>query len=153
MEFCSKTLTIILKQLKEELKLSQNDLLTSISYYIASELSIELLENVEFLYRHNPPIIHRDLKPDNILITNGINGRFIKIADFGLSTIHEFSQKTHTQYLGTFRLITPEVINGRKYDTKADIFSLGTITQDLFHIHINEEIRSIDIENNDLRKI
>ncbi len=37
MEFCSKTLTIILKQLNEELELSQNDFLTSISYYIASE--------------------------------------------------------------------------------------------------------------------
>jgi hypothetical protein len=53
MEFCSKTLTFILKKLKEKLKLSQNDLLTSISYYIASELSIELLESVESLHKHN----------------------------------------------------------------------------------------------------
>ncbi len=77
------------------------------------------------------------MKTDNILITKGINGRFIKITAFGLSKIHEFSQQTHTQYLGTDRFIAPEV-NSRKYDTKADIFSLGATMQELFHIHINE---------------
>jgi 3-phosphoinositide dependent protein kinase-1 len=49
----------------------------------------ELIECVNYLHVRN--IIHRDLKPMNILITDGINGRFVKLEDFGLSAIHEFN--------------------------------------------------------------
>jgi serine/threonine protein kinase len=138
MEFCSKTLAILMEQIKIELNMKDNDLLTPLCYYIASELSIELLECVNYLHKQNPPIIHRDLKPDNILITDERNGRFVKLADFGLSTIHEFSYQSHTQSLGTVKFIAPEVLEGRNYDTKADIYSLGAVMQNIFNIDINE---------------
>jgi serine/threonine-protein kinase len=48
----------------------------------------KIIECVNYL--HERKIIHRDLKPANILITDGINGRFVRLADFGLSGIHEF---------------------------------------------------------------
>jgi serine/threonine-protein kinase len=51
---------------------------------------IELLESVDYLHKQNPPIIHKDLKPENILIDFRINGRFIKLSDFGLAKFHEF---------------------------------------------------------------
>jgi serine/threonine protein kinase len=31
--------------------------------------------------------------------------------------------------------MAPEVSNSRKYDMKADIYSLGVIIQDLFHLN------------------
>jgi serine/threonine protein kinase len=40
----------------------------------------EILKGVDYLHKQN--IIHRDLKPNNILLTDGINGRFVKIANF-----------------------------------------------------------------------
>jgi serine/threonine protein kinase len=73
--------------------------MTPLGYYIASELSIEILESVDYL--HKQKVIHRDLKPNNILITDRMNGRFVKIADFGLATFHEFDG--HKRY-AVFRL-------------------------------------------------
>ena len=105
-------------------------------YYISSELFIEILESVDYLHKQN--VIHRDLKPENILLTDGQNGRFIKIADFGLSVIHEFVSQSHTTGCGTLKYIAPEVVQSTKYDTKADIYSLGVIVQELFNITINK---------------
>ncbi len=82
MELCFKTLKDIIKQ--------RNDGMTRICYYISSELLVEIPEGVNYLHKQNPPIIHRDLKPSNILITHGINGRFAKLADFGLAKFHKF---------------------------------------------------------------
>jgi serine/threonine protein kinase len=78
------------------------------------------------------------LKPTNILISNGKDGRFVKIADFGLATIHEFNGESHTQASGTLRYMAQEVLRSRKYDTKADIYSLGVIVQEIFHLDINK---------------
>jgi serine/threonine protein kinase len=74
------------------------------------------------------------LKPENILVNNGIEGRFIKIADFGLSIIHEKPDQSHTQCLGTIKYMAPEVLTTRKYDTKADIYSLGVIIHELLDL-------------------
>ncbi len=73
--------------------------MTPLVYYISSELFIEILESVDHF--HKQKVIHIDLKPTNILITDGMNGRFVKIADFGLATIHEFEGQSHTKYSGT----------------------------------------------------
>ncbi len=107
---------------------SQN--MKALSYYICCELFTETIECVHYLQGRN--VIHRDLKPANILITNGINERFVKLADFGLSVNHEFIDQSHTQCSGTIKYMAPEVLISRKYDTKADIFSLGRIVEQLF---------------------
>ncbi len=112
--------------------------MTPIGYYIASELLVEILESVDYLHSQKPSIIHRDLKPKNILITQGLNDRFVKIADFGLATIHEFEEQSHTEGTGTLKYMAPEVVKYRKYDTKADIYSLGIIVQELFNFDINK---------------
>jgi serine/threonine protein kinase len=67
---------------------------------------------------------------------NGENNRFIRICDFGLIAIHEFAQQSHTQDIGHVRYQAPEVHKGRKYDTKADIYSLGIILINLFDIDV-----------------
>ncbi len=111
-----------------ELNISQS--LDIINFYILCELFIELLEFLNYLHNLKPPLIHRDLKPDNILITDGINGRFVKLCDFGLAVIHEFEGQSHSSRTGSLKYMAPEVIYGRKYDTKADIFSLGVIFEE-----------------------
>ncbi len=63
-----------------------------------------------------------------------MDGRFVKIADFGLATIHEFDGQTHTKYKGIQEYIAPEVMSRRNYDLKIDIYSLGVILQELFNI-------------------
>jgi serine/threonine protein kinase len=55
-----------------------------------------------------------------------------------LATIHEFDGQSHTKYKGTIRYAAPEVMGSRKYDTKADIYSLRVIIQEVFKFDINE---------------
>jgi serine/threonine protein kinase len=57
---------------------------------LSKESFKEIIESTNYLHKQNRSIFHRDLKPKNILITNGMNGKFVKIADFGLSVVHKF---------------------------------------------------------------
>jgi serine/threonine protein kinase len=136
MELCLMTLKEVMKKLDQELNRKITEVNTPEGYYVSSELFIEILEGVDYL--HKQKVIHRDLKPNNVLITDGMNGRFVKIADFGLATIHEDDGQSHTKYKGAVRYVAPEVMSSRKYDTKADIYSLGVILQEVFKIDINE---------------
>ncbi len=134
MDLCLFTLRDAMTKVNEELSIKKGDPLNPIGYYIASELFIEILQSIAFLHKQN--IIHRDLKPKNILVTNGSNGRYIKIADFGIATEHS-GEQSHTQLVGTKKYMAPEVWKSRKYDKK-DIYSIGVITQEMFNIDINK---------------
>jgi hypothetical protein len=136
MELCDKSLQQLMDEINSDSNIKDKENLTQIGYYIASQLFIEILECVQYLHKNQ--IIHRDLYPENIMIKmNGENNRFIKICDFGLIAIHKFAQQSHTKDRGHIRYAAPEVFNGRNYDTKADIYSLGIILINLFDIDIN----------------
>ncbi len=68
------------------------------------------------------------------MITDGINGRFVKLGDFGISLNHEFYNQSHTQSSGTHEYMAPEVLISREYDTKADIYGLGVIAREFFFL-------------------
>uniref|UniRef100_UPI00257C4850 serine/threonine-protein kinase n=1 Tax=Candidatus Solincola tengchongensis TaxID=2900693 RepID=UPI00257C4850 len=74
-------------------------------------------------YAHRQGIVHRDVKPDNIFVLQNGN---IKVADFGIAKMIRVSDRTHTDVImGTPNYIAPEVILGRPYDYRVDIFALG----------------------------
>jgi serine/threonine protein kinase len=136
MELCSSTLKEVIYQKEQKFNRNYHELMNITEFYISNELFKEILEGINYLHKLETPIIHRDLKPQNLLIFSGINGRFIKIADFGLATFHDSNKQTHTANLGTDKYCAPEVKNGRNYNTKADIYSLGVLAQDLFDVDI-----------------
>lgn len=75
---------------------------------------------------HEAKIIHRDLKPANIyLLKNGD----IKILDFGLSKLIDFTSITNTgDILGTPLYMSPEQISDSKnIDYRSDFYALGVI--------------------------
>jgi serine/threonine protein kinase len=139
MELCDKTLVDVINEFKNDSKLKTTESLTTIGYYIASQIFIQILEGVNYLHTRKKAIIHRDLKPDNILLKKcDQKGICVKIADFGLIAIHEFPEKSHTLDKGPVKYMAPEVGINNKYDTKADIYSLGVIFQNLFALNMNE---------------
>jgi serine/threonine protein kinase len=136
MELCDTTLRKLFDEISNDSILKKGDSLTSIGYYIASELFIEILEGVQFL--HDNDIIHRDLNLSNIMIKKNENSeRFIKIGDFGIIAIHKKAKPIHSTGIGTNDYMAPEVIGGQ-YWTIADIFSLGVILREIFDISYSE---------------
>jgi hypothetical protein len=137
MELCDKALDDVIKEFDKDSHLKSNSTLTPVGYYIASQIFTQILEGVNHLHKQNPPLIHRDLKPANILLKKDpTKGLCVKIIDIGLTVIHDFSDKSHTKDKGTARYTAPEVIKSRKYNTKADVYSLGVVFQNLFDLEL-----------------
>lgn len=78
----------------------------------------------------NEGIIHRDLKPDNIMIDNNLN---VKIIDYGLSKIIDFSSITSTgMQIGSPLYMSPEQLKDSKHiDYRSDIYALGIILYEM----------------------
>lgn len=84
---------------------------------------IDILAGIKYL--HYCCIIHRDLKPDNILLDKYSRA---KICDFGISRILSCKTKEdNMSNIGSPFYMAPEVIQGKKYGFKSDIWSLGII--------------------------
>lgn len=79
---------------------------------------------------HLKHIIHRDLKPDNIYITQ--KGE-IKILDFGLSKLIDYSSITSTgATIGSPLYMSPEQLKDSKnIDYRSDYYSIGVILYEL----------------------
>ena len=98
---------------------------------------------------HKANIIHRDLKPENIFINENND---IKIGDFGISKILETNKKYAKSNVGTFQYMALEISEGKNYNNKVDMYSLGCIMYELFHLRTyyydkmkdDEEVRKID---------
>ncbi|CAG2166472.1 unnamed protein product, partial [Oppiella nova] len=122
LEMCSQNLTNILEIKPQVFKRLPNESMNSYEYIISCEIFKEILECVQYLHENN--FIHRDLKPDNILIADNIlNGRFLKLCDFGLVTehdnsVHYITAYKHTADVGTMKYIAPEVASDDMLDRK-----------------------------------
>ena len=77
---------------------------------------------------HARGIIHRDIKPSNILLAADGTA---KIADFGITFIATSALTQDVRELGTPAYMSPEQVNGKVLDSKADLFSLGVLTYEV----------------------
>lgn len=84
-------------------------------------------------YIHSKNIIHRDLKPENILVTQDL---IIKIADFGCCAINQENSGFNivkNRFYTILQYRAPELfLNGKKYNNRIDIYSIGVIAHKLY---------------------
>ena len=92
---------------------------------------------------HRAGIVHRDLKPGNIMMTKS----GVKLLDFGLakaaasggrpsdlSSLPTEAERPLTErgtILGTFQYMSPEQLEGKEADSRADIFALGCVLYEM----------------------
>jgi len=102
---------------------NQNKLIEENKIY---SIILDICKGLKEIHKKN--IIHRDLKPDNIFFGKD---NLIKIGDFGISKQVNSNNKYATTTIGTNNYMAPEIISGKKYNNKVDIWALGCIIYEL----------------------
>lgn len=91
----------------------------------------EILAGLDHMHRKN--IIHNDLKSGNVLI--GPDARVI-IIDFDWSKKIKRGGKSKIHPVGTPRWSAPEVVRGKPYDGKADVWSAGVTALEMIQCEL-----------------
>lgn len=76
---------------------------------------------------HMQGIIHRDLKANNIFLSSG---GILKLGDFGISKALGEQQAARTM-VGTPYYMSPEILKGKLYDSKTDVWALGCVLYEM----------------------
>lgn len=100
----------------------------------------EILRGLDYLIKQK--IIHRDIKPTNIFIHENM----VKIGDFGFSK--ENTENIYNTFCGSPLYMAPEILKYEKYDSKADMWSLGITLYEL--LYKNHPFVNKNLSNNEL---
>ncbi|MDF1544397.1 MAG: serine/threonine-protein kinase [bacterium] len=99
---------------------------TKFNYKIIAQIIIQICSAMQ--YAHEQNIVHRDIKPANVMITKDYR---VKVMDFGIARIDSNSMTKTGIAMGTPNYISPEQLQGKPVDRRADIFSLGVVLYEL----------------------
>ena len=93
----------------------------------AARLISQVAEGLDAI--HESGLIHRDVKPSNILLAGDDGSEHAYVADFGLAKQAATSSGLTRQgrVVGTIDYVSPEQIEQRQVDARADVYSLGCV--------------------------
>jgi len=95
----------------------------------AVRLVSQICEGLDYLHRKG--VVHRDLKPENVMLcTDGT----IRIMDFGIAKSEDSRRLTFGGFsatMGTADYIAPEQVQGKRGDSRTDIYALGIMLYEM----------------------
>ncbi len=103
--------------------------------YLEPDKAVEIVYQVAWMLQqvHQEGVFHRDIKPANLLIKRNYGYRDssmeVKLIDFGLARLKEFSWQDADTIAGTLYYMPPEQSGAVKknVDERSDLYSLGVI--------------------------
>ncbi|XP_077245359.1 protein kinase superfamily protein [Tasmannia lanceolata] len=98
-----------------------------LAYKIVIQLALDLARGLSYL--HSRKIVHRDVKTENMLLD--IN-RNLKIADFGVARVEAQNPRDMTGETGTLGYMAPEVLDGKPYNRRCDVYSFGICLWEIY---------------------
>lgn len=124
MEFCQYgDLRSLLRRKKERGDVFPNEILMLCAAQLLSAVA----------YCHSKHILHRDIKPANVFVSrrNANQPSSLALGDFGLSRGLEHTQQTAMSRVGTPLYCSPEIVLGKEYTNKTDIWSIGVVLYEM----------------------
>ncbi|KAH0853079.1 hypothetical protein HID58_093486 [Brassica napus] len=94
---------------------------------VVVQLALDLSRGLSYL--HSERIVHRDVKTENMLLDYQRN---LKIADFGVARVEAQNPKDMTGETGTLGYMAPEVLDGKPYNRRCDVYSFGICLWEIY---------------------
>ncbi|KAJ7979999.1 Protein kinase family protein [Quillaja saponaria] len=98
-----------------------------ISLKVVIQLALDLSRGLSYL--HSKKIVHRDVKSENMLLDGHRN---LKIADFGVARVEAQNPRDMTGETGTLGYMAPEVLDGKPYNRRCDVYSFGICLWEIY---------------------
>ena len=105
-------------------------------YLVAADIARQICIGLDYAHTlHGPDgkaleIVHQDISPTNIMLA--YTGT-VKILDFGIARAASFAEEEAKKGLikGKVSYLSPEQINVRPFDARADVFALGVVFHEM----------------------
>jgi serine/threonine protein kinase len=98
-----------------------------LAFKVVIQLALDLSRGLSYL--HTKKIVHRDVKTENMLIDAH---RTLKIADFGVARVEAQNPRDMTGETGTLGYMAPEVLDGKPYNRRCDVYSFGICLWEIY---------------------
>jgi serine/threonine protein kinase len=98
-----------------------------LAFKVVIQLALDLSRGLSYL--HSKKIVHRDVKTENMLLDNHKN---LKIADFGVARVEAQNPSDMTGETGTLGYMAPEVLDGKPYNRRCDVYSFGICLWEIY---------------------
>ncbi|TYI00553.1 hypothetical protein ES332_A11G142000v1 [Gossypium tomentosum] len=98
-----------------------------LAFKVVIQIALDLSRGLGYL--HSKKIVHRDVKTENMLLDAR---RILKIADFGVARVEAQNPQDMTGETGTLGYMAPEVLDGKPYNRKCDVYSFGICLWEIY---------------------
>ncbi|KAG6597430.1 Serine/threonine-protein kinase HT1, partial [Cucurbita argyrosperma subsp. argyrosperma] len=98
-----------------------------LAFKVVIQIALHLSRGLSYL--HSKKIVHRDVKTENMLLDSQ---RTLKIADFGVARVEAQNPRDMTGETGTLGYMAPEVLDGKPYNRRCDVYSFGICLWEIY---------------------